>query len=56
MQILFLSYLTQALSRLILCLHRTMQTAFEWKNNDIWMYSFLLLLPVLFNKSSVKIV
>ena len=43
-------------SRLILCLHRTMQTAFEWKNNDIWMYSFLLLLPVLFNKSSVKIV
>ena len=43
-------------SRFILCLHRTMQTAFEWKNNDIWMYSFLLLLPVLFNKSSVKIV
>ena len=43
-------------SRFVLCLHRTIQTAFEWKNNDIWMYSFLFLLPVLFNKSSVKIV
>ena len=43
-------------SRFILCLHRTIQTAFEWKNNDIWMYSFLFLFPVLFNKSSVKIV
>ena len=43
-------------SRLILCLHRTMQTAFEWKNNDIWICSFLFLFPVLFNKSSVKIV
>jgi hypothetical protein len=43
-------------SRFILCLHRTMQTAFEWKNNDIWICSFLFLLPVLFNKSSVKIV
>ena len=33
-----------------------MQTAFEWKNNDIWICSFLFLFPVLFNKSSVKIV
>ena len=43
-------------SRLILCLHRTMQTALERKNNDIWICSFLFLFPVLFNKSSVKIV
>jgi len=32
-------------SRFILCLHRTMQTAFEWKNNDIWMYSFFISFP-----------
>ena len=56
MQILFLSYLTQALLVFILCLHSTSQTAFEWKSNDIWICSFLFLFPVLFNKSSVKIV
>ena len=33
-----------------------MQTAFEWKNNDIWICSFLFLLLVLFHKSSIKIV
>ena len=32
-------------SRFILCLHRTIQTAFEWKNNDIWMYSFFISFP-----------
>ena len=56
MQILFLCLFNAGTSHFVLCLYRTMQTAFEWKNNDIWMYSFLLLLPVLFNKSSVKIV
>ena len=56
MQILFLCLFNAGCSRFILCLHRTMQTAFGWKNNDIWMYSFLFLLPVLFHKSSIKIV
>ena len=45
MQILFLSYLTQALLFFILYLHRTMQTVFEWKNSDIWMYSFFISFP-----------
>lgn len=56
MQILFLYLFNAGTSRFILCLHRTMQIAFEWKNNDIWICSFLFLLPVLFHKSSVKIV
>ena len=56
MQILFLGLFNAGTSCFILCLHRTMQTAFEWKNNDIWICSFLFLFPVLFNKSSVKIV
>ena len=32
-------------SRFILCLHRTIQTAFEWKNNDIWICSFFIASP-----------
>ena len=56
MQILFLGLFNAGTSRFILCLHRTIQTAFGWKNNDIWICSFLFLLPVLFHKSSIKIV
>ena len=56
MQILFLCLFNAGTSHFVLCLHRTIQTAFGWKNNDIWMYSFLFLFPVLFHKSSVKIV
>ena len=53
---MFLGLFNAGTSRFVLCLHRTIQTAFEWKNNDIWICSFLFLFPVLFNKSSVKIV
>ena len=56
MQILFLCLFNAGTSHFVVCLHRTMQTAFGWKNNDIWICSSLFLLPVLFHKSSVKIV
>lgn len=45
MQILFLGLFNAGTSRFILCLHRTMQTVFEWENNDIWMYSFFISFP-----------
>lgn len=43
-------------SHFVLCLYRNTQNTFERKNNDIWICSSLFLLPVLFHKSSVKIV
>ena len=56
MQILFLCLFNAGTSHFVLCLYRNTQNTFERKNNDIWMYSFLFLLLVLFHKSSVKIV
>ena len=53
---MFLCLFNAGTSHFVVCLHRTMQIAFGWKNNDIWICSFLFLLLVLFHKSSIKIV
>ena len=49
MQILFLGLFNAGTSHFVVCLHSTMQTPLERKNNDIWICSFFYFFSLLYS-------